>query len=154
MTSDQTVTRVPTDHTKLVLTAGFPQFSAIDLFAYFTQPDLLTQWWPQEVVTEPHPGGRYQLSWPAMNWQLFGEYLAYEPGRRLVFSWQWVHQPELPRRQVDIVFSSEGVGSHIILTHGLYTDNQQDQEDRQGHWDGWNHFLGKLQQLGQSEVIG
>ncbi len=149
MSDGKTITQVDTDNSRLVLTADLA-FTADELFRYFTQPDLLTQWWPQQALTEPYLGGHYQLSWPAMNWQLYGEYLAFEPGRRLVFTWQWRHQPELPQRQVETVFSQQGSGGRITLSQGTYTENQQDHKDRQSHIEGWNHFLGILQQLAKS----
>lgn len=147
MTTNPTITRLPTNHTQLLLTAEFPQLTPNDLFDYFTQPNLLTKWWPQQAETDPQPGGRYRLSWPDMNWELFGEYFTFESGRTLVFSWQWAHDLQMPQRQVKIEFAPHEDGSKITLTHGSYDNSARDQEDRQSHWDGWRHFLGQLQQL-------
>lgn len=145
--SDPTIIQQSTNHTQLILTAEFPQLTPNDLFDYFTQPELLVKWWPQQAETDPQPGGRYQLSWPAMDWQLFGEYFTVKPGQTLVFSWQWAHDLQMPQRQVKIEFAPQASGSKITLTHGSYDNSPRDQEDRQNHWDGWHHFLGQLQQL-------
>jgi hypothetical protein len=36
-------------------------------------------------------------------------------------------------------------GTKLIVTHGFYNDSPRDQDERQGHIDGWTHFLGRLQ---------
>lgn len=141
------ITQRPTDQTRLVVQATFPHLSPHELFDCFTQPERLIQWWPPQAVTDPQLGGRYTLSWPEMNWQLVGEYLTFEPGQRLVFSWQWPHAPHLPQRHVEIIFSPNEVGAQIVLTHAVYADTPQDQEDRQSHWEGWRHFFAQLQTL-------
>ncbi len=38
-------------------------------------------------------------------------------------------------------------GTYLTITHGRYTHAPVDQEERQGHLEGWTAFLGKLQQL-------
>lgn len=50
------------DHVELV--GDFPQFSPAHLFEYWTQPALLTLWWPPEAEVEPQVGGAYHLTWP------------------------------------------------------------------------------------------
>lgn len=147
MPEQPTVTQVASDSSRVILRAVFPQFEPKKLFDYFTVPHLLELWWPAAASTEPWPGGSYHLSWPAMNWHLRGEYTALEPGKRLAFSWRWDHEPDLPTRQVEILFEPAGDGCRLIVIHGTYDDSPRDQEDRQSHLDGWTHFLGQLQAL-------
>lgn len=141
------ISQIDCDNNRLKLRANCPQFSPRSLFDHFTVPELLTRWWPQAAVTEPWSGGSYRLSWPAMDWVLYGEYTQFDPGERLSFTWLWEHEPDLPMRLVEIVFEPEGDGSRLTLTHGTYSDNERDQEDRQSHLDGWTHFLGQLRAL-------
>jgi uncharacterized protein YndB with AHSA1/START domain len=131
----------------LILQADFPQFTPEELFDYFTQAELLKCWWPQHAITEPRIGGKYQLSWPDMNWDLTGEFTVFEPGRRLAFTWQWQHEQEKPVRQVDLTFEPLDGGSRLVLRHGNYQDNESDQADRRGHLEGWTYFLKQLQEL-------
>jgi uncharacterized protein YndB with AHSA1/START domain len=80
-----------------------------------------------------------------MEWELYGEYSHFEPGRRLAFSWNWRHEPDLPTRQVDIQIEPLAQGSRLTLTHSAYSDSPADQTDRQSQIDGWHYFLGQLQ---------
>lgn len=139
---------VPGSNDQLVIEARFPAMSASQLFACWTQPGLLRKWWPQEAELAPEVGGSYHLSWPSMNWDLQGEFTAFDPAKELAFTWHWDHEPNRPVRTVNIVFRSEdGNGSSIRLTHGTYNESAEDQAERQGYLDGWAHFLGQLQNL-------
>jgi uncharacterized protein YndB with AHSA1/START domain len=83
-----------------------------------------------------------------MNWQLRGEYLQFDPGKTLDFTWHWEHEPNRPVRTVNIHFQPKASeGCEIILTHGTYMASAEDQEERQGHIEGWTHFLGQLQKI-------
>jgi uncharacterized protein YndB with AHSA1/START domain len=129
----------------MIVTVDLATFSPQKAFDYFTRPELLTRWWPQEASVEPRAGGVYRMGWPAMNWELSGRYSIFEPAERLAFTWQWSHRPDLPARTVDVVFEPAGQGSRLTVTHGLYGDTDAEQDDRQSHIDGWIHFLSKLQ---------
>lgn len=144
MQKQSPITQIDSDSSQLVLCVCFPQFSPRALFDHFTVPELLTHWWPQKAATEPRAGGSYRLSWPAMDWALYGEYTQFLPGERLSFTWRWEHEQDMPARLVEIVFEPEGDGSRLRLTHGTYNKNERDQEERQSHLDGWMHFLGQL----------
>ena len=125
------------------------------VFAHFTEPNLLTLWWPEEARLDARTGGDLELSWPAMNWTLRGRYLEFAP-ERLRFTWRWEHEPDLPERTVTVEF--EGVEEdqaasasghelghcQLTVSHGTYEDSDRDQEDRSGHDAGWRHFLGRL----------
>src|SRR6476646_7753076 len=56
----------------LILTSFYPDVSPRQLFAYWTQPEFLQQWWPPEAEVDLRPGGAYRLSWPSMEWTLRG----------------------------------------------------------------------------------
>ena len=150
MSSEQTalqLEQIPTAIDRLTIAANFPQFSPDVLFEYWTKPNLMCQWWPQQAEIDPREGGAYHFSWPQMGWSLRGRYVKFNIGRSLSFTWKWAHEAS-PPRQVEILFDAlpDG-GTQITLTHGFYTDSAEDQEERQGHLEGWTHFLGRLQQL-------
>lgn len=127
------------------VTATFPQFKPAELFRYWVEPQLLPKWWSPEAEIVPQMGGAYHLAWQSMNWHLRGQYIAFEPGKRLAFTWKWDHEPDLPTREVDVRFEAAPDGSTILtVTHGHYSDSEVDQEDRQSHLDGWMHFLAQL----------
>jgi uncharacterized protein YndB with AHSA1/START domain len=138
---------IPTAIDRLTIAANFPQFTPDMLFEYWTKPDLICLWWPQQAEIEPGEGGAYHFSWPKMGWHLRGQYIKFDIGRILSFTWKWDHEAA-PARHVEITFDAlPNGGTQITLTHGLYTDAAEDQEERQGHLEGWTHFLGRLQQL-------
>jgi uncharacterized protein YndB with AHSA1/START domain len=146
MSEQALIMQLDSDPSRVVLTADFPHLSPQAVFDYFTVAHLLARWWPPQAAVDGRVGGAYQLSWPAMNWELYGDYSQFEPGRRLAFSWHWQHEPELPTRQVEIGIEPWGQGSRLTLTHSRYDDSPADQSDRQSHIDGWFHFLRQLQQ--------
>ena len=144
------VTQLPSGPETLVIVAEFPAATPANLFAYWTQPALVQAWWPQRVEIEPHVGGNYHFSWPAMAWHLRGRYLAYQPGERLAFTWRWDHDPSTdPERIVTVhVESLPGGNARLRLTHGPYASTPADQEMRlEHHLAGWLHILPRLQQV-------
>lgn len=137
------VTEVAGGNERLVIAGDFAK-TPDELFRYWTDPELLTQWWPVEAEIDPREGGTYLASWPRMEWRLRGRYTAFEPGKRLTFTWNWDHEPDTPERQVDVLFEPSGDGTQMTIIHGPYTDSPADQQERQGHLEGWQHFCSRL----------
>jgi uncharacterized protein YndB with AHSA1/START domain len=116
-----------------------------ELFRHWTQPELLQQWWPTEAGVQARKGGTYRLSWPSMNWNLRGTCKVFEPGHRLGFTWRGDHEPDRPERDVQVAFEPVGdIGTQLTVTHRTYTDSKEDQEERNGHIEGWTYFLKRL----------
>jgi uncharacterized protein YndB with AHSA1/START domain len=131
-----------------VVTVDTPSLTPEEAYRSFTEPASLTRWWPPEAETDPRVGGAYHLSWPAMGWHLRGRYTTAEPGRALGFTWKWDHEPDLPERQVDVSFEPLAArGTRVTVMHGRYGTGDTEAEDRQGHIDGWQHFLARLVSL-------
>jgi uncharacterized protein YndB with AHSA1/START domain len=128
-----------------VVAVDAPGLSPDEAYRAFTEPASLVRWWPPEAETDPRVGGTYHLSWPAMGWHLRGRYTRMEPGRALGFTWNWDHEPDLSERQVDVSFEPlpDG-GTRITVVHGRYGEGDAEAADRQGHVDGWQHFLARL----------
>ena len=134
----------PGDH--LLLEADLPRLGPGDAFDHWTRPDLLTRWWPQEATVDARPGGGYHLAWPALGWHLRGTYRTFDPPSRLSFSWRWDHEPGSPERAVEVAIDPAESGSRLTLWHGRY-EIPTDLVERQGHVEGWLHFLGRLGSL-------
>jgi uncharacterized protein YndB with AHSA1/START domain len=118
------------------------------LFAYWTQPDLLVQWWPQAAEIDPRVNGAYHLSWPTMDWHLRGRYLLFAPGTLLAFTWKWDSDAQEPgERIVYLTFQPLGASdTRLLLLHGMYAATPEEQRARvEDHLAGWRHFLPKLQ---------
>ena len=144
-TEEQAVIQQESEPDLLILTSFYPDVSPQQLFAYWTQPELLQQWWPTKAEVDVRPGGVYCLSWPAMEWNLRGTYSVVQAGQRLAFTWKWDHEPDTPMRTVEVTFEPVGdVGTQVTVTHGNYTNDSKDQEERDGHLEGWIYFLKRL----------
>ena len=142
--ADEPVNQLASSREVLVVSSVFPSTTPDTLFTYWTQNDRMQSWWPQEAEIEPRNGGAYHLAWPAMQWHLRGHYTTFEPGRQLTFTWMWDHEPD-DASMVSVAFLPlGGVGTQLTITHGPYPDTTKGQERRQGHLDGWRHFLAKL----------
>jgi uncharacterized protein YndB with AHSA1/START domain len=150
--SGELVTQLDSSREVIVVRTAFPGISPDTPFAYWTQPDLITRWWPKTAEIDPRAGGTYHLAWPDQNWHLRGHYTAFEPGRQLSFTWVWDHDPT-DETTVSILFlPMEAGGMQLTLTHGPYADTPEGQERRQGHIDGWQHFLTRLHHVIDKEI--
>lgn len=113
------------------------------VYSYWTDPTKLRQWWPPEAALEPTPGGTYIFGFPQAGHTLTGSFSEAVPGKRLAFSWQWQHEPDVPEQQVVVDFERRDDDTLLTVTHGpAGTD-----EERQGQLEGWEHFLGRLKEL-------
>jgi uncharacterized protein YndB with AHSA1/START domain len=140
-----TVDQQPAESDRLVITARFPNITPELLFDFWTQPELLKRWWPTEAHLHPVVGGIYHFAWPQIDRHLRGTFTYVERGVRLVFTWQWDHEPGLPERQVEVVFGACDEGACVTLTHSPYNSSLIDQNDRRDHLNGWSYFLAQLQ---------
>lgn len=144
------VNQLDTPRDCLELQAEFEEVEPAELFRYWTEPELLVQWWPNDAEVDGVRGGDYHLAWPNMEWHLRGTYSAFNPGQLLVFTWRWDHEPDTPTRVVTADFQPlEGrTGTCLYLTHGYYREDvPHDAVERQGHLEGWQHFLARLQKV-------
>ena len=111
------------------------------VFAHLTDAALLTQWWPTGAETDPRPGGAYHLWWEGPGWHLRGQYLEVDSPSRLAFTWTWDHET-IPERRVDVAVSQRDHGAHLTIRHEAGSE-----EEGAGYKEGWEHFIGQLQQL-------
>lgn len=114
------------------------------VFTFFVDPERYVRWQGARADLDPQPGGRYRVEMEDGS-AVVGEYVEVEPPRRLVFTWGWEGNPEVPpgSSTVEVTLEPDGEGTFIRLRHsGLPTD-----EWRQVHRDGWDMFLGRLQDV-------
>ncbi|MEV6963780.1 SRPBCC domain-containing protein [Hamadaea sp. NPDC051192] len=119
-----------------------PGVTAADALRAFTDTTMLNDWWGGQLTFEPRPGGRYHVDFSQLGSSLTGHVVEYDPARRLVFTWQWdgtghAYQVVVDAEEVE-------VGAMLHITHGPYTDSEQDAQERESHEQGWSHFLPRL----------
>ena len=124
------------------------------VYAAWTDPAQLKQWFgPEKVQTndlmvDPRVGGkfRWDLTTPeGEEMTVFGVYRELEPGKRIVFTWQW-DDDEVWENLVSVVTvelaDGEG-GTELRLRH----EQLPNERSRQGHTGGWNSALDKLEKF-------
>ena len=113
-----------------------------EVFRYFTDGALLSQWWAEQATVDARTDGEYELAWPSQGTRLLGRYLVVEPGARLVFTWSFAHEPIAPRT-VDLQFAATDGGTRLTIDH----THGPDPDERQGYIDGWKYFVERLRSL-------
>lgn len=141
------------DSHSLALTGAFEGYEPSELFAMWVVPDFLTRWWPESATVDSGVGGGYRFEWPDRNWVLSGSYSAWEPGKRLEFTWNWNHDAA-DRRNVSLHFEPclDG-GTKLTIEQGPYTDEAGDQTMRAAHLEGWMHFCMRLAGLRSGDLV-
>jgi len=118
------------------------------VFAAWTEPDLLRQWWGPgaEVTCDPRPGGRYRWGARYDGAHLVvatGEFLAVERDRILQFTFTWEGEEESFATRVEVVLEPHGSATHLHLTHEGFDDERVCNQ----HESGWAAALDRLRQL-------
>src|SRR5579884_29196 len=107
--SSELIRQLDSSDDLIIVSSIFPTTSPATLFAYWTQPSLITLWWPKTAEIDPRVGGAYHLAWPEHNWHLRGRYTAFEPDQLISFTWVWDHAPE-DKTAVSLAFLPVGPG--------------------------------------------
>ena len=124
------------------------------VYAAWTDPAQLKQWFgPEKVqtrdlVADAHVGGKFR--WDLINSEgeemtCRGEYRELEPGKKIVFTWAW-DDDETWENQLSLVtveLSDREGGTELRLTH----ENLPNEQSRDGHTEGWNSALDKLEKF-------
>jgi len=111
------------------------------VFAYFTDPARYVQWMGSGATLEPVPGGAYRVLMRD-GVEAVGEFVEIDPPHRVVFTWGWTHDREVPpgTTRVVVTLDPEDGGTRVVLRHhGLPGDGQ-----REHHSKGWEFYLGRL----------
>jgi uncharacterized protein YndB with AHSA1/START domain len=135
--------------------------SAERAFAVFTAD--MTSWWPsehhigsapiEEIVIEPHEGGRWFTRHTDGSETSTGHVVAWEPGERLAVTWQigadWRYHVDLVTT-IEVRFVAEASDrTRVVLEHrdldayGQDAEKMRDTFDQPGAWDATlNAFAG------------
>ena len=111
------------------------------VFPFFTEPDRMVQWMGISATLEPRPGGVFRVSINGRG-VARGEYVEVVPNSRVVFTWGWESEgnPIPPgSTTVEVSLVEDGGGTILRFRHlGLPA------EQRDGHAEGWGHFLPRV----------
>jgi len=121
------------------------------VFAFFTDATLYRRWKGDDAELDPRPGGLYRVQMPGQA-VVEGVYLVVEPPHRIVFSWGWLGNAEVPpgSTTVEVTFVLDGDETIVRLVHrGLPTATSRDE-----HATGWQHYLARLAVTGSGSDPG
>jgi uncharacterized protein YndB with AHSA1/START domain len=118
-----------------------------EVFAFWTNPELMAQWLAPtgsaEVEADVRVGGRFRVTMIDGDFRLVhtGEYLVVDPPHRLSFTWSSPYTgPDAS--QVDVILTARGSATRLVLVHDRLPD-----ETRSSHEGGWMTILDRLAAL-------
>jgi uncharacterized protein YndB with AHSA1/START domain len=122
------------------------------VYAAWTDPAQMKEWFgPEDVETrsffaDPHVGGKYR--WELINsdgeeMTVFGEYRELDPGKRIVFTWQWDDDEAWKGRSslVTVELAGREGGTELRLIHVKLPS----EASRDRHTVGWTSVLDRLE---------
>ena len=119
-------------------------------FALITEPERLRRWQAVAARVDLRIGGEYR--WTVTPGHVAaGTFTEIEPGKRVVYTWGWEGDGQLPPGASTVTVTLEAVdgGTTVQLIHEGLTAEQE-----VGHAEGWNHFLERLVLLATSGDAG
>ena len=113
------------------------------VFPFLTEPERIIRWKGVEARVEPTPGGEYRVQVTATAVAV-GEYVVVDPPRRVVFTWGWEDDEQLPpgSSTVQIELVPDGDGTIVRLTHSGLPEGAD-----VAQLEGWQHFLPRLAEV-------
>jgi uncharacterized protein YndB with AHSA1/START domain len=103
------------------------------LWAALTVPERIADWFAEVETLDLRLGGAIHLSFPGDLAKIRGVITAYEPPRRLTWTWP---QPDGSESVVSFELEPDGAGCRLTLTEGALTFSQ-----RAGNAAGWHAHL-------------
>jgi uncharacterized protein YndB with AHSA1/START domain len=121
------------------------------VYAAWTDPAQLKQWFgpenvqTRELIAEARAGGKFR--WDLTNSEgekmtCRGEYRELQPGKKIVFTWQWDDDETWENHTSIVTVELDDVagGTELRLTH----EQLPNEDSRDGHTRGWNSAVDKL----------
>jgi uncharacterized protein YndB with AHSA1/START domain len=124
------------------------------VYAAWIDPAELRKWFGPEnvqtrnLIADARVGGEFR--WDLTNSEgeemtMRGEFRELQPGRKIVFTWQWQDDEDWENHVsvVTVELSDRDNGTELRLVH----EQLPNEASRDGHNEGWNSALDKLEKL-------
>ena len=110
------------------------------IFPFLTDPQKIVRWKGVDATVEASPGGVYRVNVTGVK-HAVGEYVEVDAPHRVVFTWGWEGDEQLPpgSSTVTIELISDGEGTIVRLTHSGLPEGAD-----AAQLQGWEHFLPRL----------
>lgn len=106
---------------------------------------------PDRVLMEPGVGGRIHEVLPDGREFSWGRVKVWEPGKRLVFSWQF-DKPDEQATEVEVTFTRlESGRTRVHLVHRGWENDPNGAALREGYNEGWNPVVAAYAELAASD---
>lgn len=111
------------------------------VFEYLVDPAKLMRWMPSAADFDARPGSDYRFTIGAGH-VAAGSVVEVRPPTRLVYTWGWEGNEDVPPGSSTVEIDLEADGQHTIvrLTHR----DLPSKEACDSHAEGWEHFLPRL----------
>ncbi len=122
-----------------------------EVFLFLTDAERYVRWQGVKAELDPRPGGIYRV-WMDANTVARGEYVEVKSPERLVFTWGWEGNDDVPpgSTTVELTLEADGEGTVLSLRHTGLPDGQA----AAMHEEGWRFFTGRLTALAAGEDPG
>ena len=128
-------------------TAVYERTIAIDaspetVWEFFVDPTKLMRWMGIDAELEPQPGGSYRCN-VIPGHTAVGEFVEVDEPRRVVFTWGWEGNANVPpgSSTIEAELTPEGNGTSLRFTHR----DLRTAESVASHAQGWDHYLARLE---------
>jgi uncharacterized protein (TIGR03086 family) len=113
---------------------------ADETFELLTDPERLRRWQAVTARVDLRAGGEYRFTMIPGH-TAAGTFTEIEPGKRLVYTFGWEGDADLPPGASTVTVTLEPAegGTRVILVHEGLTDEQA-----AGHAEGWQHYFERL----------
>lgn len=121
-----------------------------EVFPYLTEADRYVRWQGVKAELDPRPGGVYRV-WMDANTVASGVFVEVDPARRVVFTWGWEGDENVPpgSTTVELTLESDGDGTVLSLRHTGLPDGAA----AAMHEEGWRHFTAQLVSVVRDENV-
>lgn len=120
------------------------------VFKAISDPEELTQWFPDQAILEPKVGGKVKFSFdkeksPDHTCATEGIVKEYIPNKKLSYSWKQKDVPDFPETIVTWELEEIDVNkTKVKLFHSGFTGREERKSFKE-HDQGWSYFLGRLE---------
>jgi uncharacterized protein YndB with AHSA1/START domain len=125
------------------------------VFKAFTEPHLIKQWFGPPgynchvAEVDLRVGGHYHIEMKTPEGEIIklnGVFNVVNPPNVLEYTWQW-EEPDSVEALVKVEFNQSGNGTEVIVEHSKFAN----EESKEGHTQGWNGSLDRLNDVVQSK---
>jgi uncharacterized protein YndB with AHSA1/START domain len=111
------------------------------VFAYFTDPERMVAWMGLSAEVDARVGGQYRVR-VNRGGVAIGEYVEIVPPARIVWTWGWEGNTEVPpgSSTVEVTLTADGDATIVRLRHSGLPDDTWFGK----HNEGWGHYVARL----------